>query len=299
VCLPFTPQYNVTGAVSGSDTVFIRTDIVGSYTANVVGTMSEDGNTMSGTWTDSNAKAGSWTAVRVTATVAYTGGTLFAVTDDVMLAATLTDSYGAVIAGVTVGFKVGDTLVGSTPTDSAGVATFNAGKLSAQVYEITASAPCAEANALVVVYDPSAGFVTGGGWITSPEGAYTEDSTMTGKATFGFVSKYLKGATVPTGNTQFIFHAAGFSFQSTAYDWLVVAGTRAQYKGIGTVNGEAGYGFMLTAVDGGITGDMFRIKVWAIGGDIVYDNMLDAEDGAAPTTTLGGGSIVIHTARTK
>jgi len=40
----------------------------------------------------------------------------------------------------------------------------------------------------IVVYDPSAGFVTGGGWIMSPEGAYKDDLTLTGKANFGFVS---------------------------------------------------------------------------------------------------------------
>ena len=51
----------------------------------------------------------------------------------------------------------------------------------------------------VVVYDPAGGFVTGGGWITSPAGAYAADPALTGKATFGFVSKYKKGATVPTG----------------------------------------------------------------------------------------------------
>lgn len=53
----------------------------------------------------------------------------------------------------------------------------------------------------VVVYDPQAGSVTGGGWINSPTGAYLPNNTVAGKATFGFVSKYQKGATVPIGNT--------------------------------------------------------------------------------------------------
>jgi DNA-binding NarL/FixJ family response regulator len=43
------------------------------------------------------------------------------------------------------------------------------------------------------VYDPSGGFVTGGGWIDSPAGSYTADPALTGKAKFGFVSKYKKG----------------------------------------------------------------------------------------------------------
>ena len=90
----------------------------------------------------------------------------------------------------------------------------------------------------VVIYDPNAGFVTGGGWIVSPLGAYIADPTLSGKATFGFVSKYQKGAKVPSGNTEFQFHAAKFNFKSTSYDWLVIAGAKAQYKGIGTVGGD-------------------------------------------------------------
>jgi len=55
---------------------------------------------------------------------------------------------------------------------------------------------------------------------------------------------------VPTGRTSFRFHVADFTFESTDYQWMVIAGARVQYKGSGTVNGIAGYGFMLTAIDG-------------------------------------------------
>ena len=81
------------------------------------------------------------------------------------------------------------------------------------------------------MFDPEGGFVTGGGWINSPEGAYTADPTLTGKANFGFVSKYKKGATTPTGETEFQFRVADLNFHSDIYQWLVVAGARAQYKG--------------------------------------------------------------------
>lgn len=102
--------------------------------------------------------------------------------------------------------------------------------------------------AYVVVYDPNGGFVTGGGWINSPAGAYPLNATLSGKATFGFVSKYHNGAAAPSGNTEFQFHAGNFNFSSTSYQWLVVAGARAQYKGEGSVNGQAGYSFLLSAV---------------------------------------------------
>lgn len=157
----------------------------------------------------------------------------------------------------------------------------------------------------LVVYDPSGGFVTGGGWVTSPVGAYTADPSLTGRANFGFVSKYLKGATVPSGETEFQFQTAGLNFHSEAYEWLVIAGARAQYKGSGSINGKNGYGFMLTAVDGqwsdvGKGADRFRIKIWhtdAGNKDLVdYDNQTDLAlaGGASEGTALGGGSIVIH-----
>jgi hypothetical protein len=149
----------------------------------------------------------------------------------------------------------------------------------------------------VVVYDPNAGFVTGGGWITSPAGAYRPDPTLSGKATFGFVSRYVPGAHVPEGNTQFVFHGAKMNFQSTSYEWLVVAGARAQYKGAGVVNGVPGYSFLLTAIDGALPGgggsDRLRVKIWGDNG-VLYDNQLNAPDSADPSTALGGGSIIIH-----
>lgn len=151
----------------------------------------------------------------------------------------------------------------------------------------------------VVVYDPDGGFVTGGGWIDSPPGAYAPDPLLTGKASFGFVSKYKKGASVPSGNTEFQFRAAKFNFHSTEYEWLVVSGARGQFKGRGLVNGAGDYGFLLTLIDGEVSGgggvDKFRIKIWDRATDeIVYDNELGADDGSDPSTVLGGGSIKIH-----
>jgi hypothetical protein len=147
----------------------------------------------------------------------------------------------------------------------------------------------------IVVYDPSAGFVTGGGWIDSLAGAYVPDPSLTGKATFGFVSKYKKGAEVPTGQTEFQFHVADLNFHSDSYDWLVVTqgGTNAQFKGEGTINGAPAttgeaYKFMVWAKDD--APDEFRIKIWYEEDDgtehVVYDNLAHQP--------IAGGSIVIH-----
>jgi hypothetical protein len=150
--------------------------------------------------------------------------------------------------------------------------------------------------AFLAVYDPSAGFVTGGGWINSPAGAYRADLSLTGKANFGFVSKYLKGATTPTGNTEFQFHEGSLNFSSTSYDWLVVQGSnKATYKGVGTVNGASGYAFLLSVVDGGAD-DRFRMKIWNKTTNVlVYDNQLGAGDDATASQPIANGNIVIHT----
>ena len=47
---------------------------------------------------------------------------------------------------------------------------------------------------------------------------------------------------MPTGNTEFQFHVANLNFKSTAYDWLVVAGAKAQYNSTDAINGAGEYG---------------------------------------------------------
>ncbi|MFC1818970.1 FG-GAP-like repeat-containing protein [Thermodesulfobacteriota bacterium] len=172
---------------------------------------------------------------------------------------------------------------------------------SAGVYSVTLSVTDAFGESdtstyqYVVAYDPDAGFVTGGGWIYSAEGAYIPNPLLAGQANFGFVSKYKKGTTVPTGNTEFQFHAGDFNFHSDNYDWMVVTGGNfAKFKGLGAINDEGTYKFQLWAGDEtGIEGeDTFRIKIWTedeltSAETIIYDNGLDQE--------IEGGSIVVHT----
>ncbi len=153
----------------------------------------------------------------------------------------------------------------------------------------------------VVVFNPADGFVTGGGWFNSPAGAYTADPSLTGRATFGFVSKYHNGSFTPIGSTEFQFKAGNLNFKSSSYDAgsLVIAGAKALYKGSGTINGSGDYGFRVTAIDGDVSGgggvDKFRIKIWDKATNaVVYDNQLGAGDYDDPTTALGSGSITIH-----
>jgi hypothetical protein len=172
------------------------------------------------------------------------------------------------------------------------------------VYSIGATVTDNAANSssgetAIAVYDPNSSFVTGAGWFMSLPNAYALDPDMTGKAHFAFVSKIVKGSQgIPTGSTSFRFQAADLVFESTSYEWLVVAGARAQFKGRGSINDSGDYGFLLTAIDGQVTGgggaDRFRIKIWNRSTDqVVYDNQAGASDSATPSTLLGGGSISI------
>ena len=237
-----------------------------------------------------------------TSSLVYTG-TPQPVTS-VVLEATLSDSTNG-ISGMDVEFYLDGSSVGIATTDSDGVARLELVSYGVGVYEVYAKTACdlPSATEYLAVYDPSAGFVTGGGWIDSPAGASTQYPTAVGKASFGFVSKYQKGAFIPTGNTEFQFKAGDLNFHSDTYDWLVIAGHKAMYKGTGTINGAGNYGFMLSAIDGQINGgggiDKFRIKIWDKDDEdsLVYDNKIEDVENEDPTTELGGGQIVIHKAK--
>jgi hypothetical protein len=95
-------------------------------------------------------------------------------------------------------------------------------------------------------------------------------------------------------DTEFNFHAA-------SYEWLVVSGPKAQYKGSGQVNGSADYAFLLTITDGQVAGgggvDKFRLKVVnKATNTLIYDNAFGSPDDmdTANPQAIASGSIVIH-----
>ena len=51
---------------------------------------------------------------------------------------------------------------------------------------------------------------------------------------------------------------------------------------------------MLSAIDGAV--DKFRIKIWDKENKdtIIYDNEVGIAEDAEPSTTIGGGSIIVH-----
>jgi len=191
-----------------------------------------------------------------------------------------------------------------TETNGSGSASGSHAYAAAGVYTLTLTVTDKDGDSgrsvfqFVVVFNPAGGFVTGGGWIVSPRGAYPAAPNLSGKATFGFVSKYPKNAITPVGNMEFDFHLGALHFRSTSYDWLVVSTSKVRFKGSGTINGAGDYAFLVSAVDGDVTGgdpDTFRMKIWDKStGVVIYDSEMGSGDGTPATTVLGGGSIVIH-----
>jgi hypothetical protein len=120
----------------------------------------------------------------------------------------------------------------------------------------------------LVVYDPTAGSVSGTGWIVPDPSAGDELPAIDCKAkgSFSFTSRYkTSAATTPSGS--FIFtYGKLFKLQSDELDWLVVtAGDDAYIQGTASIRGDGSYPFRVTIRDGRVTGspDYLLLEVCA------------------------------------
>ena len=122
--------------------------------------------------------------------------------------------------------------------------------------------------------------MTGGGWVSS--GA--------GKTTFNVNAKYNHGALAGNLGAQL---PDGRSMASTALRWLVTVGSKAEIAGDATVNGAAGYTFLVTVSEA----NAYRLKLTRTSdGTVAYDNVPGSSDDidlAAPQP-MGGGNITLH-----
>ena len=197
------------------------------------------------------------------------------------------------------------TPIGTAQSAASAVAIQTDGRIVAGGYNLTSNGSGALLSDFALVRYGTAvndalngAWISGGGWFDSPPGAVVQMPASSGKASFGFVSRYQDGATLPSGNTHFQLNAAGLNFQSTSYESLVISGNKAEYTGIGTINGSGSYQFLLTAIDGDQAGgdgqDKIRLRIWSDSTGLIYDSQLNAPSNADPITVLGGGNIVIH-----
>ena len=230
------------------------------------------------------------------AALAYTGDTFVKVGLPISLQATVAEAAdgspgditkAAVWFDVTAGIGGGTTPYGPAPASGNGLASwpFPSG-LPANVYSVDVRmdpangyyhAPPAQTAALVV-YDPAAGFTTGGGRV--PDGG--------SNGNFGFSVKYVgKGANIQ-GQALYVFRRGDgvMRLKSNAMQWLVINGNTAVFRGKATVNDVGNYVFEVRVVDNGELGstDTFAIRIWQPDGSLLHE---------LPAAALGGGNLIV------
>lgn len=150
--------------------------------------------------------------------------------------------------GTTSGGGVGGTLAASC--------TFTT--LPVDLYDVTIAIGGnfyqGQTETILAIYDPSLGFVTGGGEVTH-NGV---------RSTFGFVAKYLKNGKIQ-GRVIYIEHrdTGNVTLKSNAMKSMSIVGDSAVIVGKATLDGVGNYEFRLTAVDHGEAGtdDRFGLDV--------------------------------------
>jgi uncharacterized repeat protein (TIGR01451 family) len=117
---------------------------------------------------------------------------------------------------------------------------------------------------VLVVFDPSLGFTTGGGTITH-NGS---------KANFGFNFNYDDNGKAQ-GNLLYVEHrpTGNLEVKSDAVDSIAIVDGQAFVLGKATVNDAGNYSFRLTAIDSGESGeqDQFGLEVTDTSGNVVGD----------------------------
>jgi hypothetical protein len=139
----------------------------------------------------------------------------------------------------------------------------------------------------VVVFDPEGASATGGGFYSVPGQGKT-------KAHFSFDVGYAEGQMVPNGTARFWTQGRQLEFESSTIEMLVASTNRAQFWGIGTLNGAPAR-FRITAASGGGAPDAIRVELWDESGTtVLFDTQPGAAQDAPVTTVIDGGNIKIH-----
>ena len=149
----------------------------------------------------------------------------------------------------------------------------------------------------VVIYDPSAGFITASGKYNSLAGWDLQNTQASGEVKFGINAKYHQNNTTPDGKAKLNFKAGNIDFNSISYQWLVVNGAKGYLMGNGTVNGAGNYTIFISVIDGSQSGgqDLIRIRITDTSTqNIIYDTQPGQSEVADPITTISNGSIKIH-----
>ncbi len=130
-------------------------------------------------------------------------------------------------------------------------------------------------DTVLAIYDPSLGFVTGGGHLI--HNGF--------KATVGVSIKYLKSGNAQ-GSMLYIEHrpSGDVTVKSTAMGTMAIVGGEAISTGKANINGSGNYSFIARLIDNGDPGftDQYGLRITDSGGNIVADLTFN------PITLLGG-----------
>ena len=128
------------------------------------------------------------------------------------------------------------------------------------------------APAYVVIYDPSAGFVTGGGWVVVSRRSVGRVPDRRWKGVVRLRLQVSERGRLPLSSSPARRSSSSTPVRPQLPQHRVrVAGRRGRpgpsSRATGTINGSGDYGFMLTAIDGAVAGGggtrtRFRIKIW-------------------------------------
>ncbi len=128
----------------------------------------------------------------------------------------------------------------------------------------------------VVVYDPTGGFVTGGGWIHPDDGSVYPGMDAADKVSLGFNVKYLPNSTNPQGKLN--VQLGDMHVHSDAINWLVITiENESHFSGTATIdNGTELFPFRVNLFDGDadVLPDRFELLVFAPGADPYYEDPL-------------------------
>jgi hypothetical protein len=161
----------------------------------------------------------------------------------------------------------------------------------------------ATAKTMVIVYDPQGGFATAGAYFQSPAGALGSDPSATGRMRLQMNPQYQHdeaGPALSGGRVSVTLDGGALTLDSTRLDWLVVTpDAKVAVKGEATVNGAAGYGFVVYGHDDPAK---VRVVVWPLSGGAnpgsanLYDNRrgMDYDLDRFDPQPLDGGSLQVH-----
>jgi hypothetical protein len=125
------------------------------------------------------------------------------------------------------------------------------------------------------------------GWFNSEPGSFLPDPTITGTLNFNMSIHNINHPNSAQGVVKIKFPAAHINLTANQLECLLIEENVITVRGEGKNTGKGKYGILVTAIDGGNSGDLIKITIWdKLDGDkVIYDNLTMNE--------LGGGYITI------